>query len=408
MMKNKIIFIAPWYPTNDNTIRGGFFRERAKLLESVYDVEVLHVEQFFISFYNLFKIIRFFINRKLVNSRELLNDPPAYYSEAFGIKESRLLLILPHYFYKKIKVINHFFLKKAYNRSIEIIVKKSNRVPDLLYAASIQTCGAYTYYLSKIYDIPYVLSEHSNFSTNSLSRIDTKKSIEEAGAIISISHDKTRQILFCNVSCNPIYVGNMVDGGRFPLKRNSTPTNIFTIITVASYTWMKDYDTFFKVVQDLKKISAMNFKVLVIGIGRDSSKVQQFNHNLIEYNIVDKVELYESIERDSMGHYYHMADALLMTSIAEGMPNAVLEAMSCGLPVFATKCGGVEDIVDEKCGRLFNLKEYREISSSLNQFMNAEFTFDAEYIRNRVLTNYGRERYLHKMTSIINNLIDPK
>ncbi len=44
-------------------------------------------------------------------------------------------------------------------------------------------------------------------------------------------------------------------------------------------------------------------------------------------------------------HYYQSADAFALPSLQEGMPNALLEAMACGLPCAASDTGGIRDIL---------------------------------------------------------------
>lgn len=46
--------------------------------------------------------------------------------------------------------------------------------------------------------------------------------------------------------------------------------------------------------------------------------------------------------------YYQAADAFVLSSLREGMPNALLEAMACGLPCLASDTGGIRDVLGER------------------------------------------------------------
>ena len=47
-------------------------------------------------------------------------------------------------------------------------------------------------------------------------------------------------------------------------------------------------------------------------------------------------------------HYMRAFDALLLTSRKEGLPYVILEAQSVGVPVIASKTGGIPEIVQDK------------------------------------------------------------
>ena len=45
--------------------------------------------------------------------------------------------------------------------------------------------------------------------------------------------------------------------------------------------------------------------------------------------------------------FYQAADIYCLPSVAEGMPNSVLEAMASGLPVIGTRISGTEELINE-------------------------------------------------------------
>ena len=46
-------------------------------------------------------------------------------------------------------------------------------------------------------------------------------------------------------------------------------------------------------------------------------------------------------------------DVFVMSSIAEGIPMTLLESMACSIPPVVTRVGGIPEVVDEKCGFLY-------------------------------------------------------
>ena len=85
---------------------------------------------------------------------------------------------------------------------------------------------------------------------------------------------------------------------------------------------------------------------------------------------------------------YHQADIFVLSSVAEALPNVILEAMAAGLPVVATRVGGLpEAVVPEDTGFLVNPRDVAGLTASLARLLDDPET-------GRSLGRRGRERVL--------------
>ena len=99
------------------------------------------------------------------------------------------------------------------------------------------------------------------------------------------------------------------------------------------------------------RLSKVAFRVTIIGDGPLSGQLHTLSRTL---DMEDLVDWHTWVPRANMPAHYGSADCLVNPSLYEGMPNAVLEAMACSLPVIASDVAGNADVVDhELTGLLF-------------------------------------------------------
>lgn len=71
--------------------------------------------------------------------------------------------------------------------------------------------------------------------------------------------------------------------------------------------------------------------------------------------------------------YLHITDIFVFPSGKEGLPNALLEAMACSLPVIASRIGGVTDIVkDRENGLLVAPGDQQELGKAILELLDDE------------------------------------
>lgn len=68
---------------------------------------------------------------------------------------------------------------------------------------------------------------------------------------------------------------------------------------------------------------------------------------------------------------YNMADAIVISSITEGFPFAIIEAMACGKGIVATDVGGIREAL-ESCGLLVRSSHPQELANALLQLLQDE------------------------------------
>jgi len=84
----------------------------------------------------------------------------------------------------------------------------------------------------------------------------------------------------------------------------------------------------------------------------------------------DAVILTGNVPPEEVPMFLQASDFLMLPSHSEGLPQAVVEAMNCGLPVVATRVGGVpEAVVDGKTGLLIEAKEPEQLRAAMERMI---------------------------------------
>jgi glycosyltransferase involved in cell wall biosynthesis len=133
---------------------------------------------------------------------------------------------------------------------------------------------------------------------------------------------------------------NVVDTDHFKPASRRTDGPV-RIVGVGRLVQQKRFDRFLSVLAQVQRHAPNMTKTLLVGEGPERAKLEKQALDLgllpdaIDFrgNVTDTAALYRA------------ADLLLLTSDHEGTPNVIMEAMACGLPVVATRVGGVPEIV---------------------------------------------------------------
>lgn len=147
-------------------------------------------------------------------------------------------------------------------------------------------------------------------------------------------------------------INNGVDVDRFSVPQDKTQADFFRVISVGSFYWIKNQEMMIRTVSHLRK-NGKRIHLTLLGDGEDRAKLESLVRELEAEDVVSMPGIQKNVER-----YLQNADLYVSASRSEGLPLSILEAMACGLPVVATKAGGVQDIVrDGENGRLVEIED---------------------------------------------------
>jgi len=113
-----------------------------------------------------------------------------------------------------------------------------------------------------------------------------------------------------------------------------------------------------------------NFQLVCVGAGPAQERLVALQKSV---GREDAVRLVGRVHPDEIPTFLQAADFLVLPSHSEGMPQAVVEAMNCGLPVVATNVGGVpEAVVDGRTGLLVEARDARQLREAIERMITDE------------------------------------
>lgn len=171
-----------------------------------------------------------------------------------------------------------------------------------------------------------------------------------------------------------------------------------TIVCISRLSYEKGVDLLLEAIRIVGQLQPGAFNVKVFGEGPEESRLRELSRSL---GIAEAVQF--------MGHctdheqLYQSADLVVIPSRSEGMPNVLLEATARGIPVVATKVGGIPQIVrDGDTGMLVPVGDIAKLANAMVAVLrDPEQAFAmAEKAREEVLSTRSPQRKADQLSDL--------
>jgi glycosyltransferase involved in cell wall biosynthesis len=164
---------------------------------------------------------------------------------------------------------------------------------------------------------------------------------ENADAIVANSSGLKKRALKFLPSVLIEVIPNGVDLNFFRPAENKPRDAKIKLLTVGRLSVTKRVEMLIDAVRILRD-SGFNAHLTVVGGGALQNRIKHF---VTAATLDDRVEITGRIDQENMPQIYQRSDIFVSATLQEGMSNAMLEAMACGLPIVTTPCEGIEELI---------------------------------------------------------------
>ena len=192
--------------------------------------------------------------------------------------------------------------------------------------------------LTTIHGLSESFPKEKRLKSDSISRLNVFILRNYFSRIIAVS-EEMKKALVQEFGFSPEKIQVIHNGVGLPVEREVTSQNTFHIGTAGRMVPVKDYHLFLDVAAIVSK-EARHVRFSILGDGPLKDKLRK---RATELQLDGHINLLPT--QPDPFPYFHSLDLYLNTSLHEGIPMSILEAMACAKPVVAPKVGGIPEII---------------------------------------------------------------
>jgi glycosyltransferase involved in cell wall biosynthesis len=382
MTRRRVLIVPGWYATAEDPVAGVFVREQAQLVAERHDVVVLYpFEPGPVAgrLWSVAEVEEDGLPTLRVRRRTL---PIPKHATALAIGGTRAALGL---------------------------LRKRGWVPDVIHA-HVFTAAAVVRAAAAGGGIPLVVTEHdSGMARGRVGGMPLRAArfaYEAADLVAPVSSNLAERIAALGVATPIRVIPNAVDTDRFaPGQCNggADAGDSERLLLVGGLVPVKGIPTVLAALAELRagRPSAV---LEIVGDGSDRGALEALAQQL---GLADAVTFSGRLDRDGVAARMRASHVLVSASEWENLPGVQLEALASGLPVVATRVGGVPDVIDDEVGALVEPGDSHALATALAGVLDRRHTFDPARLAARVRERFGREHVAAQWDAVYDELAQP-
>ncbi len=387
-MKRKILIVATWYPSTASPVSGIFIHDQAIALSREYEVAVL--------------------SPHLIGWREMLQGklggkPQWEQHNELVVCRERAISPLP-----RAPRLAYWRYLAATKRGFNKLLAQWGK-PDLIHAHVVLPGGWAAARLGKRHSIPVVLHEHSSpfamHLTGALQRRRVEETLSQVDRVIAVSPALAQQIEQFYNKIEIGVIGNLIKTDFFVLTQNNAPKAKTHFLSIALLSEQKGLRYLLQAAQLLVQRGATSFDITIGGDGPARAQLERMVRDL---GLADRCRFLGLLTPIEVRDRIQQSDVMVMPSLHETFCIVLGEAMACGKPVIATRCGGPEFVVTPETGVLVEVANPEALANAMGDFISNKIKFDSLRVRQSVVERFGEKAFLSQISAVYEQIWSKK
>jgi len=234
---------------------------------------------------------------------------------------------------------------------------------------------------------------------------------DEGDLILPISNLWADKIESMGCDKDKIYVSRMgIDISRFSYKEKTKHTGKIKIISVARLTEKKGLEYAIKACS-IFNTGKVDFEYCIVGTGPLHDNLKEL---IVQLGLESKVKLLGFVSQENIKVMLSESDVFLLPSVTaadgdmEGIPVALMEAMSVGLPVISTKHSGIPELIkNDLSGWLADERSAEQLAELLHLVLELmaknEITAVTQAARITIVEKFNQDKLNTELLELIKN-----
>jgi teichuronic acid biosynthesis glycosyltransferase TuaC len=219
--------------------------------------------------------------------------------------------------------------------------------------------------------------------------------LNESDAIFTVSEGLRRHVISLGVDAakvHTIYQGTnpaTFSGGFKSLARQrlSIPTSDRVFLWVGRLVDVKRPSL---LIEAFARVRAMQPSARLILAG-DGPLLPDTQRLVEEADLTESVHFAGAVPQSELPLWYRAADATVLSSDSEGLPNVFRESLACGTPFVSTDVGSISEIASSEYSLLAHKGDAEDLSRAMLEILNVRFQLGVQNYKPRTWTDCAGE-----------------